>query len=87
MAPPALPVVRRGEEPLDDLLERVGREIVDERRDLLRCRGEAGEIEGRTADELAPVGWRQRLEPEFVELGEDEAVDVPVRRARFARLQ
>ncbi len=78
VTPPALPVVGRGEEPLHHRLERAGRRVVHEGVDFLRGRGQAGEVEGGAADELAAVRRLQRLEPQLVERREHEAVDVRV---------
>ncbi len=52
---PALAVGRRGQQPIDDLLERLGRTIRKERRDLVRRRRQAGQVERRAADPGPPV--------------------------------
>ena len=56
---PALAVGGRGEQPVDDLGEGVGRVVGEEGVDLLRRRRQAGQVEGRAADQRPPVGRRR----------------------------
>ena len=79
VATPALAVVRRCEQPVDDLLESVGRGVVDELLDLFGRRRQSDQVEAGAAEEPAPVGHADRRKALFLELGEDEAVDVGLR--------
>ena len=76
VAPPALSVGGRCEEPVDDPLPGIGRGVVEEGADLRGRRREAGEIEGDAAEERAPIGERRRFQPSSFEPCDDEAIDV-----------
>ena len=52
---PAFAEARRGQQPIDDLLEGVGGVVLEERVDLLGRRRQAGQIEGHAADQRQPV--------------------------------
>ena len=74
---PALAVGRRGQEPIDDLLERLGRIVREERLDLLRGRRQAGQVERGAADPGPPVRrMRRRACPACFELRQEEAIDL-----------
>ena len=66
----------RGEQPVDDLGEGVGRLVGEEGGDLFRRRGKAGEVEVGAAQEVALVGGLDGLEALLLEVSEDETVDL-----------
>jgi len=55
-AGPGFPVSRRGEQAIDDLLERVGRRVFQKCVHFLRRRGKTGEAERGAADQCELVG-------------------------------
>ena len=57
---PALAVVRRREQPVDQLLVGVGVAVRDERVDLLRRRRQADQVEVQPADQRAAIRLRRR---------------------------
>ena len=69
---PALAVGGRGEQPVDDLREGVRRLVRQERVDLLGRRRQAGQVEGRAADQRPLVGGRRGRQALRLELREDE---------------
>jgi len=71
VAAAVLPPVEAREEPVDELLVRVGGAVGHERLHQRRLRRQAGEIEGQTPGERAPVGLGRRGEPLRLEPGED----------------
>ncbi len=72
---PALAVMRRRQEPLDQAVVGIRGCIVIEGRDLLGRWRQAGQVEGRAADQGLLAGrWRRREAPGF-KVGKDEAVD------------
>ena len=86
---PPLAVVRRREQPVDQLLVRVRGRVVDEGLDLVRRRRQADQVEVQPADQRAPVGLRRRRQsPVTRQLREDEVVDrgcAPVAARRVSR--
>src|SRR5262249_10217200 len=72
---PLLPIVRRGEQPIDQFLVRVWRGIVNKRVDGFRSGGQAGQVEGEAADQSAPVGLRRRLGAFADQPPQDEGID------------
>ena len=83
-AAPRFAVVRRREQAVDDLRERVGRLVLLERLDLVGRRRQAGQIERRAADQRALVGGAHRRQPVLLEPREHEAIDVGLRPRRCA---
>src|SRR5690606_36238355 len=71
----ALTVPGRGEQPVDDLLVRVGRRVGEERVDLGYRRGETRQREGDAAEQRLARGLVRRLEAEAGEPRVDEVVD------------
>src|SRR5262245_52252172 len=74
VARPLLVVMWAAEQPVDNLLERPGRVIGQERVDLFRRRRQAGQIECRAAQQSDLVGGRRRLDAFAFELRQDESV-------------
>ena len=70
-----LAVARRGEQPVDHLLIRVGRGVGEERLDLFRRRRQADEVEGDASQERRAVGRGRRRKAAAFEAGKDEPVD------------
>ena len=66
---PALAVVRRGQQPVDDPGEGVGRIIAEEGRDLLGGRRQADQVEGDAADQGRLVGRRRRRQSDWPRAG------------------
>ena len=71
----ALAVARRGEQPIDHLVVRVARLVIDERVDLRRRRREARQVEAEPADQRDAVRLGRRLEAQLAQLVGDEVVD------------
>ena len=80
---PALAEAGRGEQPIDDLREGVGRVVGDERVDFFRGGRQADEVEGHAAEERLPVGVGDGRESFGFERGEEEAVDVGLGQLAF----
>ena len=72
---PALAIMGRGEQPIDDLRERLGRLISEEGVDLLGGRWQPGQVERGAAYQGPLIGRRGRRQPLFLELGQDETID------------
>ncbi len=72
---PALTVVRRGQQPIDQPFVSVRCRVVHEGLDVVRGRGQAEKIESGTANERAPVGRCGRLEAVLALAVGDEGVD------------
>ncbi len=72
---PALAVVRRGEQAVDNFFVCVGRFVLDEGVDFGRSGRQADEIEGNAADEVDPIGGFGG--PQFLGLedAQDECID------------
>ena len=62
---PALAVVRRGQQSIDQALVGVGRSIGEECIDLGDARRQADQIERNAADQTLAVGWRRGARPSF----------------------
>ena len=75
VARPSLAIGLGGEEPLDHLLEGIGRGVGKKRLDLRGRRWQAGEIEGRPADERATVGAGKGGDSRLFLPSANEAVD------------
>ena len=69
-----LAVVVGGEQAVDGLLVGVGRVVGEERRDLDRRGGQAGQVEGRSSQERDLVGFSRGLQTLGLEPGEDERI-------------
>ncbi len=88
---PALAIGRRGQEPIDDLLERRGRTIGNERRDLFRGWREAGQVERGATDPGPPVRRMGGCDPLRPRRVQEEGIDLighvvrTVRQAEAAR--
>ncbi len=67
--------MRGGHEAVDEEFDGVWRGIGGEGIDFGGGRGEAGEVEGESAEEGGAIGFVGGLEALFFEFGEDEAVD------------
>ena len=80
---PALAEAGRGEQPIDDLGEGVGRVVGEERVELLGRGRQADEVERHPAEQPRPVGVGDRGEPSGFERREEEAVDVAARPVRL----
>ena len=77
---PAFAERRRGQQPIDHLLERVGRLRPLRKASISRRRRrQAGQVERHPADERQPVGVGDRLQPLRFQPGQDETVDVVAR--------
>ena len=72
---PALAVVRRGEQPVDDLLEGVRGLVGEERLDLFRRGRQAGQVERGAADQRDLVSRGSGLDILFFKLLKDKCVD------------
>ena len=72
---PALAVVGRGEQPIDQPGISVGRGIGHERLDLGGLGRQADQVEGQAADQGPTVGFGRGLETLRLQLRQDEAVD------------
>ena len=68
-----LGIARRGQQPVDHLFVGIRRLVVDEGRDLVGRRRQAGEIERDAADQRAPVGLGRGRQPFAAEAVVDEA--------------
>ena len=79
---PALAEAGRGEQPIDDLGEGVGRVVREEGVDLLGRGRQADEVERHPAEEPRSVGVGDRGEPAGLERREEEAVDLAARPVR-----
>ena len=73
---PALAVGRRGQEPIDDLLERRVRTIGNERRDRFRGRREAGQVERGATDPGPPVRRMRGRDPLRPRRVQEEGIDL-----------
>ena len=71
-----LRMARRRQQPIDDGLVGCGARIGEERRDLLRRRGKAGEIERHASQPGRPVGFGRGLDPLRLEPGEHEPIEI-----------
>ena len=90
MAPPALPVMGGGEQPIDQLAiellllgDRPGLESRDKSRHLLRARQQPGQIEREPSDQGRRVRLRRRCDPLRLQAGQDERVDLVPHPARL----
>ncbi len=81
--PPALAVLRRGEQAVDHFVVGVGRVVGDEGGDLFGSRRQAGEVEGGAAQQCDLIGGRGGLDLLGFELGENELVDGIARPRRM----
>ena len=72
---PALAVMRRVEQPLDQPVEGVIAAIGQEGVNLLDCRRQPGQVEAKAADEGGPIGLGGRRKAFLFQAGEHEGVD------------
>ena len=79
MAAPTLAEMRRGEQSIHQPRVSVGRLVVDELIDLLRCRRQAGEVEIDAANQRSAVGVGRGLEILRLNRRQDEAVNIAAR--------
>ena len=75
MPRPALAIVRRSQQGIDQVFITPRIRIADERLDLLRRRRQAEQVEIKAANERSPFGFGGRREALFGQLGENECVD------------
>ena len=75
VAAPALAVMRRRQQPLDQAVKRVGSRVADEFVDLLRRRRQADQVERRAANQRRPIGRRRERQAALGELFEQKRVD------------
>ena len=74
-APPAFPIARRREEPLDHLGVGTGTAVADKSVGFLRRRRQAGEVVGHASQQCARIRGRRRCQALGLEPGEHERVD------------
>src|SRR5262249_17438053 len=79
VARPALAVVRRIEQAVDDALERLRRLVGEEGIDFRRRRRKADEVEGYAPQERALFCGPGRFQSRLIEPGENETIDVAQR--------
>ncbi len=72
---PALAVVGRGEQPVDEFFIRVGRRVVDELLDFIARRRQAEQVERSAADDRCEIGLVGRFERVLFERRQYEGVD------------
>ena len=72
---PALAIVRRDQQPVDDLFISLRGIVGKERRDLFGRGRQAGEVEGDAAQQGGLVRGRRRSDALCFQLGEEERVD------------
>ena len=72
---PALAVLRRSEQPIDQLLIGVRRRVPDERVHVSRTWRQANQIEGKPTDELDAVRFRRRAQTGLFQLRENESIN------------
>ncbi len=84
VSPPALPVVRRAEQPFDGphvgSLGGIGQERVD----LGRCRRQASQIEGHSSQQRPPIHAGRRLQSLGFQPGEDKPINIGAHPVRIA---
>ncbi len=80
---PALPIVRRAQQPIDQLLVGVGGTVVQEFVDLYRRRRQAEQVEAEPSQQRRLVRFGRRSDSFVFQTGEDEAVNVVVNPARL----
>ena len=85
MARPSLAVVRRVEQPVHGVLERLRRVVGEERIDLRWLRKEPGQVERGAPEEHGLARFGRRSDPLLFELREDEGVDGRQRRPASRR--
>ena len=76
VAAPVHPEFGAAQERIDDPGERVGRVVLDERRDLGWRRRDADQVEEDSPQQRRPVGVGDREEPLRLEPGEEEPIDI-----------
>ena len=75
MSPPAFSILRRVQQPVDDLFERAVRLVIDEGFDVADRRRQASEVVVRSADQFLFFGRRSRCQIGGFKLLQDEVVD------------
>ena len=74
--PPALAVLRRGQQPIDERVHtRVGRDRGDKGVDVVRGRRKTGQIERDAADQGRRIGRRCRRQPVRIQTGQNKGID------------
>ena len=81
---PAFAVVRRGEQPIDDLLVGAGRFVGQKGIDLGRRRRQADQVERHAAQQRALVGRRRRRQAGRFEPRQNESIDRRLDPSRVA---
>ncbi len=83
MPRPALAVMRRSQQPVDDFRVGIGRIVRQKRIDFLRGRRQADEIESRSAKQRALVGRRRRMQAFLVQFREHKPINRSRRQGRL----
>ena len=76
MATPSFTEARRFQQSVNEVLIRLGRLVVDEPGDLLRCGGQADEVKVEPSDQGDFLRIGTGLQPRRLQPGEDKAIDV-----------
>ena len=75
VAAPALPIMRRGQQPLDEKIVRVGCVVRDEGVHFFDGRRQPDQVERQAADQRDLIGFRRRLQTFFFETRKNERVE------------